>query len=268
MHLVEAGDPDGAPVLFLHGWPQDWHAWRQVMAAAPRGVRALAIDLPGTGGSTGDATDGSKAQIAALVHQLAGSLGLSDLTLAGHDAGAMVVYAYLRSFGLRRAVMMDAPAPGVDPWAQLAANPRLWHFAFHTVPGLPERLVQGRQRDYFDFFFNAFARTPAAITEEARAAYARAYASDAALSAGFSWYRTFPLDEAANQAAAQKGPARTPLLYLGADGPGGGSPAVLECFRAAGLTSVEQAAVPGAGHFLPEEAPGQVWQLISGFMSR
>jgi len=88
--------------------------------------------------------------------------------------------------------------------------------------------VQGRQRDYFDFFFDAFARTPGAITDEARAAYARAYASDTALSAGFSWYRTFPLDEAANQAAAAKGPTGTPLLYLQADGPGGDNPAVLD----------------------------------------
>ena len=57
--MVEAGDPLATPVLFLHGWPEDWSAWTAVMKLAARHVRAVAIDLPGIGGSTGDATDGS-----------------------------------------------------------------------------------------------------------------------------------------------------------------------------------------------------------------
>ena len=110
----------------------------------------------------------------------------------GHDAGALAVYAYLRSFGLHRAVLMDAPIPGVDPWDELMRNPQVWHFAFHAVPGLPERLVQGRQRDYFDFFFDNFSRDPGSITDEACTAYADAYSSEQALTAGFAWYRPLP----------------------------------------------------------------------------
>jgi pimeloyl-ACP methyl ester carboxylesterase len=33
---VEAGDPNGLPFLFLHGWPESWQTWQQVMTVAAR----------------------------------------------------------------------------------------------------------------------------------------------------------------------------------------------------------------------------------------
>jgi pimeloyl-ACP methyl ester carboxylesterase len=93
LHVVEMGDPEAAPFLFVHGWPESWHSWRQVMALASSQVRAIAIDLPGIGGSTGDPTDGSKRQLAAAVHGLVETMGLRDVTLVGQDVGGMVTYA-------------------------------------------------------------------------------------------------------------------------------------------------------------------------------
>ena len=66
--------------------------------------------------------------------------------------------------------------PGIDPWEQVLRNPYLWHFAFHSIPELPELLVQGHQSEY-----------------------AKAYATDSALPAGLNWYRTFPQDAATNR---------------------------------------------------------------------
>ena len=43
-------------------------------------------------------------------------------------------------------------APGVEPWTKVQANPYIWHFAFHSIPVLPETLVAGRERPYFDYF--------------------------------------------------------------------------------------------------------------------
>ena len=91
LHVVEAGDPATPPVLLVHGWPQSSYAWRHVMAAGAQGAYLLAVDLPGTGGSTGEATDGSKQQIAALLHQLVEQLGPEDLTLVGHDSRPAVL---------------------------------------------------------------------------------------------------------------------------------------------------------------------------------
>ena len=85
------------------------------MKAAGHGAHVLAIDLPGTGESGGAAADGSSQQVAAIIRRVAETLGLDNLTPTGHDAGALVVYAYLRARDLHRAVLMDAPVPGVGP---------------------------------------------------------------------------------------------------------------------------------------------------------
>jgi pimeloyl-ACP methyl ester carboxylesterase len=137
LHVVEAGDPGGAPFLFLHGWPESWQSWRQVMAVAARPARPVAVDLPGIGESSGAATDGSKRQLAAVVHELIATLGLRDVTLVGQDVGGMVAYPYLRTYqDVARVVIMDVVLPGVEPWEEVLRNPYLWHFAMHMIPGV------------------------------------------------------------------------------------------------------------------------------------
>ncbi len=267
IHVVEAGDPRAAPVLFLHGWPQDWSAWHAVMTLAASQVRAVAIDLPGIGGSTGDATDGSKRQLAAVVRRLIVALELDDPTIVGHDAGGMTTYAYLRtSADIRRAVIMDTVIPGVDPWDDVLRNPYVWHFAMHSIPALPERLVRGRERDYFDYFFDVLSPDPSTITPAARAGYVRAYARESALTAGFNWYRTLARDAEDNREPSARTAADTALLYLRGDQETGQIEDYLRGFAAAGLRTVDHALVPGAGHFSPEDAPEEVWRLIAGFI--
>jgi len=69
VHVAETGDPDGPPFLFLHGWPQSWRAWDSVLALAGEQGRALAIDLPGVGESTGP-SDGTTGDLARIVHDI------------------------------------------------------------------------------------------------------------------------------------------------------------------------------------------------------
>jgi pimeloyl-ACP methyl ester carboxylesterase len=266
LHAVEAGDPDGVPFLFLHGWPESWQSWRQVMTVAARQARPVAIDLPGVEASSGAATDGSKQQLAAVVHELIATMGLREVTLVGQDVGGMIAYTYLRAYqDLARVVIMDVVMPGVDPWEEVLRNPYLWHFAMHMIPALPERLVQGHQEEYFGYFYDVLSHDKRRISAEARAAYAKAYATDSALTAGFNWYRTLYQDAADNRQAAAGSPATTPLLYLRGEHESGNIDTYVQGLRAAGVTHVEQAVVPDAGHFTQEENPEQTWQLIARF---
>jgi pimeloyl-ACP methyl ester carboxylesterase len=266
LHVVEAGDPNGAPFLFLHGWPESWQSWQQVMTLAARQARPVAIDLPGVGASSGAATDGSKRQLAAVVHELIATLGLREVTLVGQDVGGMIAYAYLRAYqDLARVVIMDVVVPGVDPWEEVLRNPYLWHFGMHMIPALPEQLVQGRQEEYFSYFYDVLSHDSRRIGAEARAAYAKAYATDSALTAGFNWYRTLYQDAADNRQAAAGPPASTPLLYLRGEHESGNIDTYVRGLRAVGVTHVEQAVVPDAGHFTQEEAPEQAWHVIARF---
>jgi pimeloyl-ACP methyl ester carboxylesterase len=267
IHVVEAGDPGAPPFVFLHGWPESSQTWAQVMTLAAGSVRAIAIDLPGVGESAGAATDGSKRQIAGVVDQFLAVMGLTGVTLVGHDIGGMVTYAYLRAYqGIDRAVIMDVPLPGVAPWEEFVRSPFLFHFALHAVPDLPERLVQGRQEDYFGYFYDALSADPSKITAGARRAQQASYASDSALTASFNWYRAFPRDVEDSQRASAGPPVSTPLLYLrGERERGGGIGPYVQGLRDAGVTNVQSALVPGAGHFTQEEAPAETWRLMARF---
>lgn len=82
------------------------------MVLAAPDARAIAIDLPGVGESTATAGGGVKGHVAARVHELIQTLGLTDLTLVGHDAGGMVAYAYLRQYlQIARVVIMNTVIP-------------------------------------------------------------------------------------------------------------------------------------------------------------
>lgn len=265
LHVVEAGDPHGRPYLFLHGWPESWRTWKDVLILAGSEARAIAIDLPGIGGSTGP-TDGSKRQLAATVHELVSTLELSDLTLVGHDIGGMVTYAYLREYAdIARAVIMDTAVPGVEPWSQVLANPYIWHFGFHAVRGLPETLVRDNQAEYFGYFYDVLSAEPDRITAEARGDQVDAYRTDAAMSAGFDFYRAFTQDAQDNAESSQAAPIHTPLLYLRAERGGGDVEAYSDGFTAAGITHLRTAVVPDTGHFMQEETPTETWRVISGF---
>jgi pimeloyl-ACP methyl ester carboxylesterase len=269
IHTVSAGDAAAPGLLLLHGWPESWATWRELIPLAARDHRVVAIDLPGVGGSSRGAGPGSKVAIAHTVHDLAEALGLTDVTLVGHDIGGMVTYAYLREFpDLPRAVIMDVPVPGVDPWDDFIRAPFLWHFALHAVPELPERLVAGQQEAYFGYFYDLLSATASVPSSATRREQAAAYAAPAALTAGFDWYRAFGRDVADNQAAAAGPPAGTPLLYLRGSAERGGSvDTYAEGLRRAGLADVRPAVIDGAGHFPHEEAPAATWRAISGFIS-
>ncbi|MEU9018076.1 alpha/beta hydrolase [Actinomadura sp. NPDC048394] len=262
LHVAESGDPAGRPFLFLHGWPESWRTWTGVMEAAPPGARLLAIDLPGIGESSGPATGGSKAALAAIVHSLVEHLELADLTLVGHDAGGMVAYAYLRRHDAARVVIMNTVIPGVPPWDDVLRNPYIWHFGLHAVPSLPETLVRGHEREYFDYFYDVLSVDPSRLTPESRDAHAAAYGGTA-LTAGFDLYRAFAQDVKDNTAAT--GPASTPLLYLRGDGEGGDIDAYARGFREGGVRDLTTATIEDAGHFAQEEQPARVWSRISSF---
>ena len=97
------------------------------------------------------------------VHALAQSLGLSRVRVAGHDIGLMVAYAYAAQYPTEvdRIALLDAFLPGVGDWENGLAAARLWHFHFYGET--PLKLVAGRERIYFEHFWNDFAADPEAL---------------------------------------------------------------------------------------------------------
>lgn len=89
-HVTEAGDPDGRPLLLLHGWPQHHYVWHDLLADPPAGMRVIAPDLPGYGWSGPAPHRWAKQDVADDLTALMDELGLERWLLAGHDWGGWI----------------------------------------------------------------------------------------------------------------------------------------------------------------------------------
>lgn len=257
LHYVRGGS--GPAVILIHGFPQDWYEYHAIMPRLAKRFTVIAIDLPGVGGSSASAGGYEAATMATDVQQLAASLKLEHVYVVGHDIGGMVAYAYVRRYPqtLRGAMILDVPLPGIDGWDEIQGNPVMWHVRFMQVPGLAEKLVAGRQADYFAYFFQY-----GKITPEEAAHFDRAYASAAQIHAVFEMYRAFPANAKFN--AAQKNEINVPLFLAAGDGSPFASmtPEIAEALRAKGCRNVEMGLIAGAVHYVVEDQPDEVAALI------
>lgn len=269
IHVVQGGSRNNPAVLFLHGWPQNWAAFEKIMIGLTSDAHVIAIDLPGIGGSETPMSSNDKKSLTRCVSGVISTLELQAVTLVGHDIGGQIVYAYLKTYPgeLRQAVIMNVAVPGVDPWSEVKRSPNIWHFAFHAVPELPERLVQGKEATYFAFFYDAIAAKPGAISECARKTYVQAYSRPAALHTGFEWYRAFPQDEKDN-IATRTGAIGCPVLYLRGEHERGELEDYVKGLQESGLRNLRGRVIPGSGHFAPDEQPNEVTKVLQEFIAR
>lgn len=86
-HVALAGPDDAPPVLLLHGWPQHWWAWRNVIPALAAEHRVIAPDLRGHGWSAAPVTGYDKEQLATDVLAILDALNIERVTWVGHDWG-------------------------------------------------------------------------------------------------------------------------------------------------------------------------------------
>src|SRR5881296_2231458 len=190
LHYITGGH--GAPLILLHGYAETSLMWKPIIPVLAERFTVIAPDLPGIGDSDVPA-DGLEMKSAAIrIHDLAKSLGVQKAEVVGHDIGLMVAYAYAAQFAseVTKLVLMDAFLPGVEGWEAIYNNPAIWHFRFNGPT--PEALVKGRERTYFEHFWNDFAADKArSIPEADRQAYAADYARPGRMRAGWAYFVSF-----------------------------------------------------------------------------
>ena len=268
LHYVTGGKPDGEVVVLLAGFPESWFAWRKVMPLLASTYRIIAPDLPGQGDSDRPLDGYDTQSLAETVHALLRQLDVARYCLAAHDVGAWVAYPYAMLFGdeVRRLVLMDAGIPGITLPDALPTDPerawRTWHFAFHAIPDLPERLIVGREREYLDWFLRRKAANPETFSDADMDEYVRVFLKDGGLRAGLAYYRAAALSARQNRALNAKGKLRMPVLALGSDQ---GSIADMASPLRPYADDVRGAVMAACGHFIPEEHPAAVVAELATF---
>ena len=263
LHYLIAGKGD--PVILLHGYAENSHMWRPLMAQLAKSHMVIAPDLRGFGQSSKPTTGYDKKTMAQDIHALALSLGYPRETVVGHDIGLMVAYAYAAQYPneVDRIVLMDAFLPGVGDWKTVWLLRDLWHFHFYGET--PLKLVAGRERIYFEHFWNDFAADPKhSVPEADRRFYARSYAQPGAMRAGFEVFRNFEQD-AKDFAQFAETKLTMPMLVLTGEKASGDF--LIEQARLVD-TNVDGVVIKGKGHWLMEEAPSQVIPQLVAFINK
>jgi pimeloyl-ACP methyl ester carboxylesterase len=261
LHYMTAGH--GTPLILLHGYAETSLMWKPIIPVLAERFTVIAPDLPGIGDSDIPA-DGLDMKNAAIrIHALAKSLGVQKAEVVGHDIGLMVAYAYAAQFPteVTKLVLMDAFLPGVAGWEAVYNNPQIWHFRFNGPT--PEALVQGRERIYFDYFWNDFAADKThSIPEVDRRAYAAAYARPGRMHAGWAYFVSF-LQAAKDFAQLSQNKLTMPVLTIGGDkslGVALGQQAKLVA------TDATVVVLKNAGHWVLEEQPKETIEALQKFL--
>ncbi|BCJ90874.1 hydrolase [Terrihabitans soli] len=260
LHYLIAGKGD--PVLLLHGYAQNSHMWLPAIAELSKTHTVIAPDLRGFGQSDKPETGYDKKSLAQDVHALMASLGYDKIGVAGHDIGLMVAYAYAAQYPteVKKIALMDAFLPGVGDWTKVWLLRDLWHFHFYGKT--PLALVDGRERIYFEHFWNDFAADPAhSVSEADRQFYTAAYAQPGAMRAGFEIFRNFEQD---SKDFSEFAKTKLPMPMLVLSGEKAGGQFLIDQGRLVD-DNVEGIIVKGSGHWLIDEAPEQVVPALVKF---
>lgn len=253
---------DGTPVLFLHGFPETSYSWRkQLPVLAANGFRAIAVDLPGYGGSSKPRAIDAY-HLTELVKDIAGlATQLGARQIVAHDWGGAIAWllAMLHPTVLDRLVVLNSahPVPLVRELQRFRQKIRFSYQLYFQLPLLPELTMP--------FVLPRMMRRAARFTEEEIAVMKESWRGRDARRGMANYYRALRRERGALRSLLR--PIDIPVLYIfgmrdpvflpeTADGYGDWVPNV----------RVER--IANAGHFVQTDAPEQVNELLLGFLER
>jgi pimeloyl-ACP methyl ester carboxylesterase len=261
IHYLTAGQ--GPTVVLLHGYAETSRMWRPIIPQLAAKFTVIAPDLPGIGESD-IPKDGLDMKNAAVrIHALAKSLGVAKAEVVGHDIGLMVAYAYAAQYPseTEKLVVMDAFLPGVAGWEQVYNNPGIWHFRFNGPT--PEALVKGRERIYFEHYWNDFAADKThSISEPDRVAYTAMYARPGRMRAGWQYFVSF-IQAAKDFEELSKTKLTMPVLAIGGEKANG---EILGQQMKIVATSATMIVLKNTGHWILEENPKETTDALMKFL--
>ncbi len=260
-------------ILLLHGFPQFWWAWRhQLETLADAGLRVAAMDLRGVGGSDKpplgyDAPTRTR-DIAGVVR----SLGHDRAVFVGHSTGGGLAWsmATLQPAVTAGVAAVSAPHPARmhASFRQLLTPAARRALAYYQLPTLPERgLTEG---DLVDRVLAAGSARllPERDVEPYRTVMRIPFAAHSAMESLRWIVRSSPRRDGRRYLAAVRRPVNVPALQVHGSADGFLRRELADADGAALTRDFRFEVVDGAGHFLPEEAPDRISELLLDWLGR
>jgi haloacetate dehalogenase len=263
----------GPAVLLLHGFPETHVCWERIAPRLAGAHRVVAPDLRGYGASRapagGPRGEGySKREMGDEFVELMAALGHARFAVVGHDRGARVAYRLaLDHPGRVTRVALLNIVPTVEQFERMGGGPSLgfwpWFLLAQPAP-FPERIIGADPAALLEHVFATWASDPDAIGPERREAYRRAMTAPTVAAMCADYRASFHLDRRhdADDRAAGRRISAPVLVVTGADETQlADAPDVWRAWA----DDVSATHVPG-GHFVPEEAPDEVTELLTAFL--
>jgi len=272
IHYVIEGQ--GAPVVFIHGWPEFWYGWRRQIPVLSERYQVIVPDLRGFGYSDKPLHGYDTKSAASDIYELVQQLGHKQVSIVAHDIGVRVAYRFALDHEetVNRMVLLDSTPPmeQLGPQAPSVVRER-WHSYFHQQFDLPEKLIEGREEVYLRHIFKDWTinKYPPSATEVAE--YVRAYSQPGALRGGFSYYRAAAYEDPAHWQADASRVLQTPVLFLYGSrrvntAQASGAGPLDDAWRSV-FPKVRGKDMGNYGHFLQWEAPDEVNRELISFLS-
>ncbi len=269
--IFHIGRGGGTPVVLVHGGFQTWRCWRRVIPYLAERHAVVALDLRGVGRSTAPTSRFDQSTLAADVAAVMTRLGHERFHIVGHDLGAAVATSVAAEHPRRVTSLMfleyllcgfgfeEALVPRPD-------NHHLWFAALNMVPAIPEMLVAGHERDYLTYLARvALTADPEAIDQADLDDYVATYSEPDRWHALCEMFRATWANADLNRRIAESSRIEAPALALGGEFSAAGYCA--DSLRAV-ADDVTPGVVSGAAHWLPEERPEELAELLIDFMAR
>ena len=258
LHYVAAGT-GGTPILLVHGFPETWWAFRELIPLLAAHHRVFAVDLRGFGDSDHAPGECDSATSAEDLHLLIRHLDVGPVHVTGQDVSGATVFrlatAYPQDVRSFIAIETGLPGFGVEALADVTHG-GAWYIGVLVTPGIPEMLLAGRERE----FLGRFGFSGADIDE-----FVRAYSRPDGWRGAIGLYRSM-LREGAEIKALSDAPGLTvPVLAVGA---GGGPFTAATMTQAAAKTEVSSVSLDGVGHYAAMEAPDELAKAVLEFTGR
>ena len=265
MHVAIAGADHDETVVLLHGWPEHWYCFRHLIPKLAGKYRVVVPDLRGFGWTDAPRAGYGKDQLGADVVHALDALGIDDFYLVGHDWGGFAGY-HVALAQPQRVIALVAMNTG-HLWLKPGTAGAPWRLAYQPLLATP---VIGR-RLFLKLMLAGLARNceqRGAWDPQARASFLGQFDEPARARATVGLYRSFVTREAP---AILRGRYRGRVLEMPVLAIHGRDDPVIDEGIFAGLDAaapdLEIALVDGAGHFVAEEAPDTVLDVLLPFLT-
>ncbi|WP_217914488.1 alpha/beta fold hydrolase [Miltoncostaea marina] len=271
--VTEAGDPGGEPVILLHGFPETAHSWRhQLPALAEAGFHAVAPDLRGYGGSDRPAAvdDYAAAKLVGDVAGLIRALGHERAHVVGHDWGGGLAWGLAGTMPalVRSLTILNAPVGPVsarlrreDP----AQRAKSWYMLLFQFPGVAETWLSADDfANLRQFVFDDAA--PGTFPPEDREVVVEALRADGALTAALNWYRANMPPASWLREPPDPPEVTVPTMIIWGEADSNMGTELLERSAATVTGPLRVERLPGVSHWVQQEVPGRVNELLLDFL--